>query len=84
MNIRSVKTLRKHFKEELESGAAQLQAKMSSVLHNAAMNGDVSAAKYLHAHTTRVLERSSVESTATLPPFIVAQAEEPPRPEAST
>jgi len=84
LKIRSVKTLRRHFRDELDTGAAKLQVNMTIFLTKAAANGNVNAAKYLHGHATRILERDSHTVTSSPPPFIVACEEAPAEEEPPT
>jgi hypothetical protein len=45
VNIRSPKTLRKHFREELDRGAAEANASVAGALYKKAMDGDTNAQK---------------------------------------
>jgi hypothetical protein len=80
ISIRSPKTLRKYFREELDFGATEANANVGGALYKTAMNGNVDAQKFW-------LERRAgwgrpVRDIAppTPPPFVIAHEPEPPPP----
>jgi hypothetical protein len=76
VNIHSPKTLRKHFREELDRGATEANFKVAGALFNNAMSGDTNAQKFwlqTHAGWGRSnFERPSIQP----PPFIVVRETE--------
>ncbi len=46
IGVRSPKTLRKHFRDELDRGLVEANASVAGALYKAAMAGDVSAQKF--------------------------------------
>jgi hypothetical protein len=46
IGVRSPKTLRKHFRDELDRGQAEANASIAGALYNKAMGGDTSAQKF--------------------------------------
>jgi len=75
VKIRSPKTLRKHFREELDRGAAEANAKVAGALFNKAMSGDTNAQKFW-LQCRAGWGRSGFERVSTPPPFIVARERE--------
>jgi hypothetical protein len=47
IGIRSPKTLRRHYREELDRGVIEAVASVAGALHNKAVGGDVGAMKFL-------------------------------------
>ena len=75
VKIRSPKTLRKHFREELDRGAAEANANVAGALYKNAMDGDTNAQKFW-LQTRAGWGRSSFERVSTPPPFIVVREQE--------
>ena len=74
MGIRSVKTLRKHYSQELHQGVVQANHNVAWALYQKASKGDVTAAKYWLANRAGWTESSRPSfQNAVPPPFIVAQ-----------
>jgi hypothetical protein len=76
VNIRSPKTLRKHFRDELDRGAAEANANVAGALYKKAMAGDVNAQKFwltnLAGWGGSSFERPPIQA----PPFIVMREQE--------
>ncbi len=76
VNIRSPKTLRKHFREELDRGEAEANAKVAGALFSRALAGDTNAQKFwlqCRAGWGRSgFDRPSIQP----PPFIVMREQE--------
>jgi hypothetical protein len=75
VNIRSPKTLRKHFREELDRGSAEANANVAGALYNKAMGGDTNAQKFW-LQCRAGWGRSGFERVSTPPPFIVVREQE--------
>jgi hypothetical protein len=76
IKIRSPKTLRKHFREELDRGTAEANAKVAGALFDNAMKGDTNAQKFW-LQSRAGWGRSSFERPQIQPPpFIVAREPE--------
>jgi hypothetical protein len=75
VNIRSPKTLRKHFREELDRGAAEANANVAGALYNKAMKGDINAQKFW-LQSRAGWGRSGFERVSTPPPLIVVRQQE--------
>jgi hypothetical protein len=76
IGVRSPKTIRKHFREELDLGATEANYNVTQTLYKMATSGECPAATIFWAKTRcRFRERhpDDVERTAA-PPFIVSQA----------
>jgi hypothetical protein len=77
VNIRSPKTLRKHFRGELDRGAAEANANVARTLYQMATSGEQPAATLFWLKTRAGWrERPSFEPATAVapPPFIVAKA----------
>ena len=75
IGVRSPKTLRKHFREELDRGLVDANVHVAGALYNKAVGGDVGAMKFWLAnraawHSRPASEPSSVQP----PPFAVGLA----------
>ena len=75
LNIRSPKTLRKHFREDLDRGATEANANVAGALYNNAMAGDTNAQKFWLQNRAG-WGRSGFERVSTPPPFIVMREQE--------
>ena len=75
IKIRSPKTLRKHFREELDRGTAEANANVAGALYNKAMGGDTNAQKFW-LQSRAGWGRSGFERASTPPPFIVVRQQE--------
>jgi hypothetical protein len=75
INIGSPKTLRKHFREELDRGTAEANAKVAGALFDKAMAGDTNAQKFW-LRCRAGWGRSGFERMPTPPPFIVVREQE--------
>jgi len=76
VNIRSPKTLRKHFREELDRGTAEANAKVAGALFNKAMAGDVNAQKFWLINRAGWGRSSFERPPIQAPPFIVVREQE--------
>jgi len=73
IGVRSPKTLRKHFREELDRGAIEANASVAGALYNKAMAGDTGAQKFWLQCRGGWRPGPSFEPRATQPPpFVVA------------
>lgn len=73
LDIRSAKTLRVHFRDELDRGATDANYNVASALYKEATNGNTTAAIFWLKTRAGWRERSAPELvTAELPPFVVA------------
>jgi hypothetical protein len=73
IGIRSPKTLRKHFRHELDRGAMEANASVAGALYNKAIAGDTAAMKFWLLCRGGWRPGPSFESRATQPPpFVVA------------
>jgi hypothetical protein len=75
LNIRSPKTLRKHFRAELDRGAAEANSNVARTLYKMATSGEHQAATFFWLKCRAGWkERRTVEPIATAaPPFVVAK-----------
>jgi len=74
IGIRSPKTLRKHFREELDRGAPEANYNVAQSLYQKATAGDTEAAKFWLKCRAGWKDRPGFEAgTNPAPPFIVAQ-----------
>jgi len=74
MGIRSPKTLRKHFREELDRGAPEANYNVAQSLYKKATSGDTEAAKFWLKCRAGWKDRPAFEIPPIPPPaFIVAQ-----------
>ena len=75
IGIRSPKTLRKHYRDELDLGALEANAKVASTLYQMATSGECPAATmfWLKCRAGWTDRPSADRSYAPPPPFIVAQ-----------
>ena len=81
VDLRSEKTLRRHFRKELDSGGARANFKVAQSLYRSAVNGSVVAMMFWMKCRAGWRERpESEQRNAKLPPFIVSQ-EKPEKPE---
>ena len=72
----SPKTLRKHFREELNTGTADANAQVAQSLYKKALNGDVVAAIFWMKCRAKWSDRPASEARSDPPPpFIVAREE---------
>ena len=73
IGIRSPKTLRKHFREELDRGATDANASVAGALFKEAMGGNVAAQKFWLQSRAGWRPRPAFEPGSTQPPpFVVA------------
>ena len=73
LKIRSPKTLRAHFRDELDQGATDANFKVASVLYKQAINGNTVAAIFWLKTRAGWRDRSAPQyATAEPPPFVVA------------
>jgi hypothetical protein len=73
IGVRSPKTLRKHFREELDRGAMEANASVAGALYQKAMAGDTAAMKFWLLCRGGWRSGPSFETrTIQPPPFIVA------------
>jgi hypothetical protein len=81
VGIRSPKTLRKHFRDELDLGATEANYKVAQTLFTMATSGECPAATIFWSKTrNRFRERDPEESVRiTPPPFIVNVEQGAPR-----
>jgi hypothetical protein len=76
--IRSAKTLRKHFRQELDTGAAEATAQVAQSLYKMAIGGEVAAAIFWMKARGGWTDRPMAEARPDAPPpFIVAREETP-------
>jgi hypothetical protein len=76
--IRSPKTLRKHFREELDMGVVEANFKVAQTLFQMAISGNCPAATMFWMKTrNRFRERPADEDRVALPPVIVAESKGP-------
>lgn len=72
IGIRSPKTLREHYREELDRGVVEANATVAGVLYNKAVGGDVGAMKFwLINRAGWHPEPHYGSGTNTPPPFVV-------------
>ena len=74
LGIRSAKTLRKHFREELDLGVIDANYKVGKTLFEMAIGGEEIAATIFWAKTRKLFREPSTDGAvpAGPPPFIVA------------
>jgi len=82
IGIRSPKTLRRHFREELDTGATDANYKVAKTLFEMATSGDCPAATIFWAKTRNGYREHPYSAGApmTPPPFIVAREPEGSQP----
>ena len=75
IGIRSPKTLRKHFREELDLGATEANYKVAKTLFEMATSGQCPAATIFWTKTRNRFRERPVEDAVRIapPPFIVAR-----------
>jgi hypothetical protein len=75
INCRSPKTLRKHFREELDVAASEANFNVAKVLYNLATSGKVPAATMFWLKCRAGWRESPIHEPLAIPPppFIVAQ-----------
>jgi hypothetical protein len=74
IGIRSPKTLREHFGEELASGVTDANYKVAKTVYEKAIKGDMYAAQFWLRCRANWRDRAAYESeTGSPPPFIVAK-----------
>lgn len=72
IGVRSPKTLRKHFREELDNGAVDANANVAGALYNKAMSGDTAAQKFwLACRAAWHTQPRYGQGTRQPPPFVV-------------
>jgi hypothetical protein len=78
IGIRSAKTLRKYFRDELDHGATEANYKVATTLYNMAISGEHPAATIFWAKTrNRFREHSHATIVPVAPaPFIVVREQE--------
>lgn len=73
IGVRSPKTLRKHFRNELDRGAMEANASVAGALYNKAVGGDTAAQKFWLMCRAGWRPRPAFEPGASPPPpFVVA------------
>jgi hypothetical protein len=73
IGVRSEKTLRKHFRTELDQGGSEANMSVAQALYKKAKDGDVKAAMFWLKCRAGWRDRSEFDGPATVaPPFIVA------------
>ena len=72
IGIRSSKTLRKHFREELDLGMIDANYKVGKTLFELATGGDEVAATIFWVKTRKLFREPSPDDPVGPPPFIVA------------
>jgi hypothetical protein len=78
VGIRSAKTLREHYREELDLGQVEANATIAGALFKKAKEGHVDAQKFWLTNRAGWGRCSGIaQSTPSIPPFIVAGPEEP-------
>ena len=77
LRIRSVKTLRKHFRAELDDGALEANARVAKAVYDAALSGKHPAAGmfWLKCRANWKEQPDFQAPTAAPPPFVVAKEE---------
>ena len=82
VGVRSPKTLRKHFREELKLGAIEANYKVAATLFQMATSGEHPAATIFWAKTRNRFRENPPAAAAPIapPPFIVAREPEGGRP----
>jgi hypothetical protein len=75
LGIKSPKTLRKHFRPELDRGVIEVNAKVARTLVNMATSGACPAATifYLKSRAGWREQPAQQSSPSAIPPFVVAQ-----------
>ena len=74
IGVRSPKTLRKHFRHELNSGSPDANASVAGALYKKAMAGNVEAQKFWLLHRAH-WGRPAYQRAPAPPPFVVAYEE---------
>ena len=78
LGIRSVQTLRKYFRQELDDGGLEANANVGKALYKAAASGNVLAMMFWLKCRAGWKEHPSFGTPPTpAPPFVVAKAEDP-------
>lgn len=77
IGVRSPKTLRKHFREELDFGAVEANANVVGAVYKSAMEGNVAAQKLWLFHRSWKERPSGPAAPAQPPAFIVACKDAP-------
>jgi len=72
IGIKSPKTLRRHFREEIDFGATEANAAVAGALYKRAREGNVDAQKFWLYHRGGWGKPSSHYPAAAPPPFVVA------------
>jgi hypothetical protein len=82
IGIRSPKTLRRHFRQELDCGIAEANMRVGQTLYKMATSGDnLAATKFWLTNRAGWVERPWFEPSSTVaPPFIVALEKGDPLP----
>ncbi len=76
VGIRSDKTLRKHFREELDRGETEANTKVAQTLFGMAISGQHPAATFFWLSRSGWRDRRTFERTTIAPPpFVVAKEE---------
>lgn len=74
IGVRSAKTLRKYFRDELDLGQIEANCKVGQTLFKLATSGECPAATmFWHKTRMRFRERPEAGPRMPLPPFVVAQ-----------
>jgi hypothetical protein len=74
IGIRSPKTLRKYFRNELDSGVTEANYQVATSMYHKARNGDVEAGKFWLKCRAGWREYPNFgAATGSLPPFVVAK-----------
>lgn len=78
LGIRSEKTLRKHFRDEIDLGAMEANATIAGDLYKSARSGNVDAQKYWLTRRAGWGWRQADLKPAAPPPFVVAREPQEP------
>jgi len=73
IGVRSPKTLRKHFRTELDRALVEANASVAGALYNKAMDGDVGAMKFWLANRAAWHSRPASEPSSVQPPAFVVR-----------
>jgi len=68
IGVRSPKTLRKHFRQELDRGEAEAHAKVNQTLYKMAISGNNPGATIFFLKRGGLRERSDLPATQAVPP----------------